>query len=146
MKSSTSCSLAPPLSCSRTWLRRSTASGAFESARVWFWHTRQRSSLESCMTRFSSAGSSAEKTTHGKNSRRMNLATLAQRFDERPQLLVGDVARQRPDVLEADDDALVDDVGFRHAVDAVVDGDAAGDIGDRDVERIAMALEPRQRI
>src|SRR5687767_8194767 len=138
MKSSTSCSLAPPLSCSRTWLRRSTASGACESASVWFWHTRQRSSFDSCMTRFSKAGSSAGKAIKGNNSKTRNLATFAQCLNQRLQLLLRDVARERSDVLEADDAALVDDVGLGHAVDAVVDRDASCDVGDRDVERVAV--------
>jgi hypothetical protein len=51
---------------SRTWLRKSTASPALESAIVWFWQTRQRSSAESFITRASSTGSGlAGKATPG---------------------------------------------------------------------------------
>jgi hypothetical protein len=44
MNARISSSLRPAAIISRTWRRRSTASVAFESAIVWFWHTRQRSS------------------------------------------------------------------------------------------------------
>src|SRR5688572_9170357 len=54
-----SASLWPCLSFSRTCSRRSTASGALESAIVWFWQTRQRSSSASVIARFSSCGSAA---------------------------------------------------------------------------------------
>src|SRR5690349_5136417 len=58
MKSSTSRSDFPSRSNSRIRFFRSIASPACESASVWFWHTRQRSSSASAMTRFSSSGSS----------------------------------------------------------------------------------------
>jgi hypothetical protein len=43
-------SLRRPWIWPRIWLRRSTASGAFESAIVWFWQTRQRSSSASAFS------------------------------------------------------------------------------------------------
>src|SRR5712691_1289616 len=57
MKSMICESLAPCRIFCRTWFLRSSASGAFESAIVWFWHTRQRSSEASVVTLCSSAGS-----------------------------------------------------------------------------------------
>src|SRR3954452_10816985 len=149
MKSITSRSVFPALSCSRIWLRRSCASGALESARVWFWHTRQRSSCASEVTRRSRPGSSCPSTWKGRATRRKSdktLATLRQFLDERAQLLLRDLRRERSDVLVADDAVAVDHVGLGHAVHAVVDGDAAGRVEDRDLERIAVALEPGQRV
>src|SRR3989338_4361117 len=52
-------SLCPASSFSRTWFRRSFARSASDSAIVWFWHTRQRSSAEIAITRSSSSGSAA---------------------------------------------------------------------------------------
>src|SRR5262245_7607473 len=103
MKSVISCSLAPFLSCSRIWLRRSTASGALESARVWFWHTRQRSSCASAATRFSSAGSSAAKAAAAKaiDSAASSLAT-AQLLEQRRDLVAHHLRADRADVLVAD--------------------------------------------
>src|SRR6266508_6193320 len=59
MKSMICESLAPCRIFSLTWFLKSSASGALESAMVWFWHTRQRSSEASVMTLCSSAGSTA---------------------------------------------------------------------------------------
>src|SRR5947209_15981680 len=117
MKSRTSPSLAPRTSCSRIVLRRSTASSAFESASVWFWHTRHRSSSATSLTRFSRTGSSfpcafrARKTNRIKNA----LFTLQLR-DERQHPALENVRRDRADLLEADDAALVDHVRLRDAV------------------------------
>src|SRR5437868_14491657 len=124
MKSRTSRSLAPRSSWSRMVLRRSTASGALESASVWFWHTRQRSSDARSATRFSMAGSSlpsarAEKASAATQARK-NLLTL-ELFDERDDLLRHDLGRHGADLLVADHAFLVDHVGLWHAVDAVVD-------------------------
>src|SRR5687768_13799660 len=148
MKSRTSRSLAPPLSCSRTWLRRSTASGALESASVWFWHTRQRSSLDNAFTRFSRFGSSAPSTAgqYTVKIKNRSLSTPAQLLHQRQHFLLHHLARQRADVLEADHAAPVDDIGLGHPVHAVVDADAPGDVGDGQVERIAVAFEPGQRV
>src|SRR6478672_4343034 len=148
MKSITSRSLLPAFSCSRIWLRRSCASGALESARVWFWHTRQRSSCASEATRRSRAGSSCastEKATNEKASTR-SLATLRQLLDQRTHFLLDDLRRQRPNALVADDARAVDHVGLGHAVHAVVDGNASGRVVDGRLERIAVPLEPRQRV
>src|SRR5262249_59558275 len=149
MKSITSRSLLPALSCSRIWLRRSWASAALESASVWFWHTRQRSSCASAVTRRSSTGSSCPLAWNARATRRKSnksLATLRQLLDERAQLLLDDLRRERPDALVADDALAVDHVGLGHAVDAVVDGDAPGRVESDDLERIAVPLEPRQGI
>src|SRR6185369_7158143 len=149
MKSMTSRSLLPALSCSRIWLRRSCASGALESAIVWFWHTRQRSSCASAVTRRSRPGSSCPIAWKGRATRRRSdksLATLRQLLDQRAQLLLRDLRREGPDVLVADDAVAVDHVGLGNPVHAVVDGDPAGRVEDRDLEGIAVPLEPRQRV
>src|ERR1051325_7882244 len=149
MKSITSRSLLPALSCSRIWLRRSWASAALESAIVWFWHTRQRSSCASAVTRRSRAGSSCPLAWNARTTRResnKSLATFRQLLDERAQLLLRDLRRERPDALVADDSLAVDHVGLGHAVDAVVDGDAARRVEGDDLEGIAVPLEPRQGV
>src|SRR5688572_5993035 len=142
MKSMTSRSLLPASSCSRMWLRRSTASGALESASVWFWHTRQRSSCARFATRRSSSEFPCPNAVPATNSAiRKGLPTPGELLYQRPQLFLRDPACERPDVLVADDSLLVDHVGFGHAVHAVVDGDATGVVVDRDLERIAVLLE-----
>src|SRR3954471_3230318 len=126
MKSRTSRSLAPRESWSRMVLRKSTASSAFESASVWFWHTRQRSSSATSRTLFSRIGSSAAyRVENASNSEKKTALLTLQLRDERQHLALQDLGRDRADLLEADDAALVDDVGFRHTVDAVVDADLA---------------------
>src|SRR4051794_39177145 len=111
MKSITSRSLLPAWNCSRIVLRRSTASGACESARVWFWQTRQRSSDDRSMTRFSRFLFSSPKITVGRRRRRIktNLFTL-QLPHERHDLLLQHFRRHGADLLEADDSLLVDHV------------------------------------
>src|SRR5262245_8355754 len=148
MKSITSRSLLPALSCSRIWLRRSWASAALESASVWFWHTRQRSSCASAVTRRSRAGSSCPVAWKARTRRpsTKSLATFRQLLDERAQLFLRDLRRERPDALVADDALAVDHVGLGYAVHAVVDGDAAGRVESDDLEGIAVPLEPRQRV
>src|SRR5688500_7820440 len=145
MKSRTSCSLLPAASWLRISLRRSTASGALESASVWFWHTRQRSSCARLLTRDSSGGSSA-RTAVEMSMNRKSLTTAVQLGDQRPDLLLRHLGRERPDVLVADHALAVDDVGFGHAVHAVVDADAAGGVEYRELVRVAVALEPGQRV
>src|SRR5688572_7031286 len=145
MKSVTSRSLAPFCSCSRIWLRRSTASGALESASVWFWHTRQRSSCARAATRLSSAVSSAARAMEQTSSSAASLAT-AQLLQQRRDLALRHLGADRADVLVADHAALVDDVGLGHAVDAVVDRDAPARVGHRQPVRVAVALEPGQRV
>src|SRR5512134_2579126 len=122
MNSRTSPSLAPLASCSRIWLRRSTASGAFDSASDWFWQTRHRSSCARPATRFSSAGSSAAARGPGgavccaqasgastasarAATRRVAplLAPTRELLDQRLDLLRLHVRGERTDVLEADD-------------------------------------------
>src|SRR5512145_343028 len=105
MKSTTSCSLFPAFSCSRIWLRRSTASGAFESASVWFWHTRQRSSLARVCTCRSRASSAHAADATRKINRKQNLATRAQLLDQGNDLVARDLGSERADVLVADDAA-----------------------------------------
>src|SRR3990172_3940273 len=145
MYSFTSRSDLPEASCSRIWLRRSTASGALESASVWFWQTRQRSSCASAAVRFSTEESSP-RTLKDNTSKKRNLAARIQFLHQRRDLLLRDFGRERADVLVADHPVAVDNVGFRHAVDAVVDADAAGGVEHRELERIAVAREPRQRV
>src|SRR5438445_5944716 len=144
MKSITSRSLAPRASCARIWLRRSTARPAFDSASDWFWQTRQRSSAARSMTRLSSAASSAPANETAKNSAK---ALLAIKFIQQGnQLLAHQFAGDRADALVTDHAALVDDVGLRHAVYAVVDADPAVEIEGRQPVRIAEALQPAERI
>src|SRR5687767_2162251 len=147
MKSRISRSLAPRFTCSRIWLRRSTASGAFESAMVWFWHTRQRSSVESAFTRFSTSGISCSRTEKERIPiKTQALATAGELLHQRLQLLLRDLRRHRADVLVADHALLVDDVGFRHAIDAVVDADAPRGVEHGELVGIAVLLQPRQRV
>src|SRR3979411_2631681 len=110
MKSITSRSDLPAASCSRIWLRRSMASGAFESASVWFWQTRQRSSCERLVTRRSSAGARA--IAHAGQAMSPHLPPRAQLLDEGCQLLLHDVGGERADVLVADHALAIDHIGF----------------------------------
>src|SRR3982074_1961511 len=144
MKPTISLSLAPRCICSRMLLRRSTARSACESARVWFWHTRQRSSEARDMTRFSRTGSCWPKRCAEKNNRerKANVLFTRQLAHQRVDLLRRDFRRHGADALVADHALLVDDVGFRHAVDAVVDADAPGAVVDGEEERVAVAREP----
>src|SRR3954471_6440539 len=115
MKSMICASLCPWRSFSRTCSRRSTASSALESAIVWFWQTRQRSSEASAMTRASSAGSAAAGAASlapagaSQASARRTTSALAtfQLLDERQQRLLDDLRRERPHALVADHPALV---------------------------------------
>src|SRR5205814_8967764 len=123
MKSTTSRSDLPAASCSRIWLRKSTASGAFESAIVWFWHTRQRNSCARLATRRSRPASCASAQPSQKR-----MARLAARIElphERLHFVAHYVGGERPDVLIADHALAIDDVGLGHAVHAVVDADAS---------------------
>src|SRR3954453_15186637 len=122
MKSTTSRSDLPALSCSRIWFLRSTASGAFDSAMVWFWHTRQRISCARPATRPSSAGSWASAQPTQKRMRR--LAARIELPHERLHYVLHHVRGDRPDVLVADDALAIDHIGLGHAIDAVVDADA----------------------
>src|ERR1043165_2203221 len=137
MKSTTSRSLLPLFSCSRTSLRRSRASGALESARVWFWQTRQRSSEAMPSTRFSSTGSSAagravscpltRLLVRKHATRNISLTACVQLLQQRLYLVAQDRGRHRADALVADHPLVVDDVGLGHAIDAVVDRDRSGE-------------------
>src|SRR5712692_8143371 len=144
MNSTTSRSLAPRASCSRIWLRRSTARPAFDSAIDWFWHTRQRSSAARSVTRLSSAASSAPATETASNNAKALLAVkFIQQGDE---LVAHQLAGDRTDALVADHAALVDDVGLRHAVHAVVDANPAVEIQGREPVWVAEAFQPAERI
>src|SRR5712664_3651870 len=148
MKPTISLSLAPRSIRSRMLLRRSTARSACESASVWFWHTRQRSSEASAMTRFSKTGSSLPTTHTEKNNRKRNANALFTRqlAHQRRYLLRRDFLRHGADALVTDHALLVDDVGFRNAIDAIVDADASGAVEHRQDERVAVAREPGQRV
>src|SRR5437867_11837438 len=136
MKSMICESLLPCRIFSLTWFLRSSASGAFESAMVWFWHTRQRSSEASAMTLCSSAGSAAAgaasfASAHGAvaaSSRNARDLSTAELLHQRQQLFLDDLRCKRADAFVADDPELVDQVGLGHAVDAVVDADLAVEI------------------
>src|SRR5258706_534913 len=130
----------------RSWSARASvpaARSAFESAIVWFWHTRQRSSEAMSMTRFSRTGFSWEKTRleNKKQKAKAPLFTL-QLLDERQDALLHHLGRHRADLLVADDAFLVDHVGLGHAVDAVVDADPAVGVEERGAAWVAVALEP----
>src|SRR5882762_8126702 len=154
MKSMTCESLLPCRIFSLTWFLRSSASGAFESAMVWFWQTRQRSSAASVMTLCSSAGSAAAGAasfayTHGTVAARIRNASdlsTAELFHQGQQLFLDDLGRERADALVADDAELVDHVGLGHAVDAVVDADLAVEVVDREPVGLANAFKPRQAV
>src|SRR5712692_2173339 len=98
MKSMISESLAPCRILSLTWFLRSSASGAFETAMVWFWQTRQRSSEASVVTLCSSAGSAAAGTASFANAhaavaaRSRNARTLstAELLHQRQHLVLDD--------------------------------------------------------
>src|SRR5260370_5271747 len=143
-------SLAPCRIFSRTWFLRSWASGAFESAMVWFWHTRQRSSEASVKTLCSSAGSAAAGAasfayTHGTvaaRSRNARTLSTAELLHQGQQLFLDDLGRKRADTFVADDAELVDHVGLGNAVDAVVDADLAFEVVDRELVGVAHRLEP----
>src|SRR5579859_3222172 len=144
MNSTTSRSDLPAASCSRIWFLRSTASGAFDSAIVWFWQTRQRISWARFITRRSSAGSWASAQAAQKRASR--LAARIELPHERLHFLLHHVRGNRADVLVADDALAIDHVGLGHAVDAVVDADAAVRIEGDELVGIAIALEPGQRV
>src|SRR3954463_16223639 len=108
MKSSTSRSLLPAASWVRIWLRRSTASGAPESASVWFWHTRQRSSCARAVTRFSTLASCPWARKGNRSASSRSLTTARKLLHEGHQLLLHHVGVQRADVLEADHALAVD--------------------------------------
>src|SRR3972149_3316548 len=118
---------------SRIWFFRSIASGAFESAMVWFWHTRQRRSCASVVTRFSSADSvvkdSAARAVPPNvyiaiNATRMRLRIAVQFSHQGENLVAHNLGSDHADALVADDAFLVDQKRLRHAVDAVIDPDA----------------------
>src|SRR6478752_10213753 len=149
MKSSTSRSLLPSFSCSRIWRRRSTARSAFDSAIDWFWQTRQRSSAAIAATRWSRSGwlsARPRPARNGTTSSTQNNLFTGKLPDQRQDFLREDLARHRADLLVADDAALVDHVGLRHAVDAVVDADASLRVDYGEVVGIAVRGEPAQPI
>src|SRR4051812_48705290 len=148
MKSSTSRSLLPLPSCSRIWRRRSTARSALESASVWFWHTRQRSSEESAITR-RSRSVSWQKTAPVKTSVSSHPQTslfTRKLADQRQDPLRENLARHRADLLVTNEAALVDHIGLGHAVNAVIDADAPFRVDYREAVRIAVGGEPAQTV
>src|SRR4051812_2035798 len=157
MKSRICASLCPWRSFSRISSRRSLARPALESAIVWFWQTRQRSSAESAMTRASSAGSAAagaasfapawaSQASATRATRATSALATLQLLDERQQRLLDDLRRERADALVADHSALVDQVGLGNAVDAVVDPDPALEVVGGRLVRIAHALQPGEAV
>src|SRR3954471_12444447 len=150
MNSMICASLMPLRICSRTWSRRALASPAFESAIVWFWHTRQRSSADRAMTRASSAGSAAAGAaslapagaSHASAASSTSSLATFELLHERQDLLLQDLARDRSDALVADHAVLVDQVGLGNAVDAVVDADAPLEVVRREPVRVAHVPQP----
>src|SRR5262245_50450270 len=152
MKSSTSRSVLPSRSSSRMRFLRSIASAACESASVWFWHTRQRSSSASAMTRFSTstvsdAGEAARtgKTVAIRKRRRKSLGT-PQLLHERQDPHAHNLGREDADALVADHAFAVDDAGLGHAVDAVIHAEAPFAIVQRQRIGVAEATEPGERL
>src|ERR1700741_3247316 len=145
MKSSTSRSLLPLFSCSRICRRRSTARSALESAIVWFWHTRQRSSAESAATRLSRS-SCPRTAVERRTATTKKILFTRQLPDQRQDFLRQDLARHRADLLVADEAALVDHVGLGHAVDAVVDADAPLRVDHRQAVGVAVGGQPAQAV
>src|SRR5712691_8556708 len=154
MKSMICESLAPCRIFCRTWFLRSSASGAFESAIVWFWHTRQRSSEASVMTLCSSAGSAAAGAASfagaaaaaEASSRNTSSLSTFELLDQREHLLFDDLRRERADALVADHPELVDHVGLGHTVDAVVDPDLPVEVEDGELVGVAHACQPCQAV
>src|SRR5712671_1528466 len=143
-------SLAPACIFSRIWLRRSMARGALESASVWFWHTRQRSSDSSAIARASRLAAAAARSfstpcaaaASAKPMRRTISLCTVQRLHHRYDFLFHDLGREHADALVANHTVLVDHVGLGYAVDTVIDSDAPFRIMDRCVIGIAEPLEP----
>ncbi len=138
--------------CSLIWLRRSTASSAFDSAIDWFWQTRQRSCADRSTSRFCATGSSIVGSVDASAISGMQPTSMArdrvfsclpQFLEQRQHLLLPDLFGDRADLLEADHAVLVDDECLRHAIDAIVDADAAIDVPDRQIVRITPLREPR---
>src|SRR6185369_13442834 len=142
MYCTTCASLAPRCSCSRISRRKSSARPACESAIVWFWHTRQRSSAATRSMRASSAGSAAAgsaslacsgaASSTAISDRADNSALTIELFEQRHDLRVDHALRQRTDVLEADHALLVNHECLGHAVDAEVDARSAVAVRQRD--------------
>src|SRR6516225_1106753 len=164
----------PFCSSSRTSWRRSTARSACESAIVWFWQTRQRSSPVMASMRASSAGSAAVRWAAGASNftvagadaadaagasaamagRPMASASSAairrrasaiELPQQRQHIVAQHLGRQRADLLVADHALLVDDEGLGHAVDAEVDAHAAVGVEQRGVVRVAALGQPLLR-
>src|SRR5512138_637446 len=149
MYCTTCSSLAPRCSCSRISRRRSSARPACESAMVWFWHTRQRSSAATRSMRASSAGSAAagsaslaRASTEASASATMSRTLTIELPQQRHDLRLDHALRQRSDVLEANHALLVDHERLRHAVDAEVDADATVVVRQRDGVGVAELLQP----
>ena len=123
----------------------------------WFWQTRQRSSSDRPCRRFSATGSAARaasvvleaiaavdprKVAKTKARLRPRIVHLFKLRQQRHDLVAEHVRADRSGVLHADDAGLVDDVGFRHAIDAVVDADAAVEVHHGQLVRVAVLAEP----
>src|SRR5436190_18618354 len=112
---------------------------------LWFWHTRKRSSCARPVTRRSSA-SSARLNVLKRSTTSATLFRTIQLLDQRLDLLLHHLRRERADLLVADHAVAVDQVGLRHTVDTVVDADASVRVEDDQLVRVAVALQPRQRV
>src|SRR5476649_1075757 len=148
-------SLMPACSFSRIWFFKSIASSARESAMVWFWHTRQRNSSASAMTRFSSAGSgtaggaslaSTDPARMSPYTSASSLRIAVQRLHQRQNLVAHDLRGDGTDALVADHAGLVDDIGFGNPINAVIDADAAVTVVGRDLVRVSQARKPGEAV
>src|SRR3990167_1745500 len=141
----------PRRSISRTWFFRSIARPALESAMVWFWQTRHRSSAVIRTIRASSSGSAAAgaaswaATTPAASANTRAMIHLAIELPHQRFNLVPDhLGCQRPNVFETDHALAVHHEGFWHAINAPVDPDPAVLVEQRDGVRVAVARQPAQ--
>src|SRR5471032_1490935 len=148
-------SLIPAFSFSRIWFFKSIASSARESAMVWFWHTRQRNSSASAITRFSSAGSgtaggaslaSTVPARMSPNSSASILRIAVEFPHQRQDLVAHDLRGDGTDALVADHAGLVDDIGFGNPIHAVIDADAAVTVIGGDLVGVSQARQPGESV
>src|SRR5271156_4036919 len=167
MYACTCSSVAPCRTCSPILSRRSAANSAFESARLWFWHTRQRKLPARWRTRASSWRSRSDGAVAPAlapvplNATRHSSATvqrtgnlsgwltieslMLQALDERHNHAIKRVAGQRPRLAVTHDPRPVDHEGLGHAIHAIVDTRLPAAIDNRGLIRIARHGEPLQR-
>src|SRR6185369_8988141 len=146
----TSLSERPWRSISRTWFLRSIARSAWESARFWFWHTRQRRTSASDWTLASSTGSTATVgaspawTSEQHAARRITVRNLrtVQLLHQRDDLFAQYAGRYRTNMFHANYPCFINYKCFRNAVDPVVDSGFPITIPYRQTIGITMFRQP----